>query len=117
MSPRSPTSNSESWYVNFSCRGPVSLMPRNRTPVVTGRPEPSGKKFGIVASATVNGLNGFVSGTLMPLGLKKVLVTPFLNGSGVNGTAASDASKYERAYLKSANTVRYLSHMSRVNEP
>ena len=33
------------------------------------------------------------------------------NGSGVNGTAARDESKYERAYLKSPNTVRYLSHM------
>ena len=30
-----------------------------------------------------------------------------LNGSGVNGTAARDASKNERAYLKSPNTVRY----------
>ena len=45
------------------------------------------------------------------------LVPGFLNGSGVNGTAARDASKYERAYLKSPNTVRYLSHISRVNEP
>ena len=35
------------------------------TPVVTGRPPPSGKKFGIVASATVNGLNGFWIGTLI----------------------------------------------------
>ena len=39
-------------------------------PVVTGRPAPSGKKFGIVASATVNGLNGFEIGTLMPAGTK-----------------------------------------------
>ena len=28
-----------------------------------------------------------------------------------------DESKKERAYLKSPNTVRYLSHTSRVNEP
>src|SRR5205814_5816624 len=86
-------------------------IPRNATPVVTGRPLPSGKKFGIVASATVKGLNGFWIGTLMP-------ITPeILNGSGANGTAARDESKNERAYLKSANTVRYLSHRSRVNEP
>src|SRR5215831_18769666 len=94
-------------------------MPRNRTPVVTGRPDPSGKKFGIVAFATVNGfhaLNGKM-GTLMPVGLKKLLVPGFLNGSGVKGTAARDESKNERAYLKSPNTVRYLSHISRVNEP
>ena len=39
------------------------------------------------------------------------------NGSGVNGTAASVESKYEREYLKSPNTVRYLSQMSRTNEP
>ncbi len=70
-----------------------------------------------VVSPTVNGLNGFWIGTLIPVGLKKVLVPGALNGSGVNGTAASDESKNERAYLKSANTVRYLSHTSRVNEP
>src|SRR5438034_6545188 len=96
---------------------PESLIPRNRTPVVTGRPEPSGKKFGIVASATVNGLNGFVIGTLMPVGLKNALVPGVLNGSGVNGAAARDASKYERAYLKAEKTDRYFSQMSRVNEP
>jgi hypothetical protein len=84
---------------------------------VTGRPDPSGKKFGITASATVNGLNGLVRGTLMPWGLKKVPVFPSWNGSGVKGTAARDESKYERAYLKSPNIVRYLSHKSRVNEP
>ena len=39
------------------------------------------------------------------------------NGSGINGTADRDASKNERTYLKSANTVRYLSHTSRVKEP
>src|SRR6266540_1296215 len=55
-------------------------MPRNRTPVVTGRPEPSGKKFGIVASATVNGFHAFTIGTLAPLGPK---FPP--NGSGVDG--------------------------------
>ena len=92
-------------------------MPRNRTPVVTGRPDPSGKKFGIVASATVNGLNAFDNGTLMPEALKNELVPGFLNGSGVNGTAAREASKNDRETLKSANTVRYLSHMSRVKEP
>ena len=68
-------------------------------------------------SATVNGLNGFEIGTLMPNGLKPMLVPGILNGSGTNGTAARDASKNERTYLKSANTVRYLSHRSRVNEP
>src|SRR5947208_10043158 len=103
--------------MNFSLLGPVSLIPRNRTTVVTGRTSTLGKKFGIVASATVNGLNGFVIGTLMPVGLKNALVPGVLNGSGVNGTAARDASKYERAYLKSANTERYFSQMSRVNEP
>ena len=41
-------------------------------PVVTGRPLPSGKKFGIVASATVKGLNGFWIGTLMPRGTKSL---------------------------------------------
>ena len=46
-----------------------------------------------------------------------MFVPGILNGSGVNGTAAADASKNERTYLKSANTVRYLSHRSRVNEP
>jgi hypothetical protein len=84
---------------------------------VTGRPEPSGKKFGIVASATVKGLYGFEIGTLMPAKLKPILVPGLLNGSGVKGTAANDASKNERTYLKSANTVRYASHTSRVNEP
>ena len=33
------------------------------------------------------------------------------------GTAEKDASKNERTYLKSANSVRYLSHTSRMNEP
>ena len=60
-----------------------------QTPVVTGRPLPSGKKPGIVASATVKGLNGFWIGTLMPLGLKPMFVPGILNGSGANGTAAS----------------------------
>jgi hypothetical protein len=92
-------------------------MPRNPTPVVTGRPEPSRKKFGIVASATVNGLNGFEIGTLILKGLKGILVPGILNGSGINGTAARDASKNERTYLKSANAVRYLSQRSRVKEP
>ena len=40
-----------------------------------------------------------------------------LNGSGLNGTGAADASKNERTNLKSPNTVRYLSHRSRVKEP
>ena len=33
-----------------------------------------------------------------------MLVPGILNGSGINGTAASDVSKNERTYLKSANT-------------
>src|SRR5436305_15245354 len=70
-----------------------------------------------VASATVNGLNGLEIGTLMLKGLNPMLVRGILNGSGTNGTAARDESKNERTYLKSANTVRYLSHRSRVNEP
>ena len=61
-------------------------------------------------------------GTLMPAGLNPTLVAlpnaslP-LNGSGVNGAAARAESKNDRAILKSANTVRYLSQRSRVNEP
>ena len=46
-----------------------------------------------------------------------MLVPGILNGSGISGTAAIDESKNERTYLKSANTVRYLSHRSRVKEP
>src|ERR1700757_3520762 len=89
---------------------PVSLMPRKATPVVTG--VPSGK----VASATVKGLKGLAIGTLMPLRLK---AAPFgcLKGSGENPVAAKAASKNERVYLKSANTVKYLSQISRVKEP
>src|SRR5205807_7068537 len=92
-------------------------MPRNRTPVVTGRPDPSEKKLGIVAFATVNGFQGLMSGTLIPLGLKFTVKPGFLNGSGVNGTAAREESKNDRETLKSVNTVRYLSHKSRVNDP
>src|SRR6266550_3338904 len=99
---------------NFSLLGPVSLRPRNRTPVVIGIGVPLMTR---VVSPTVKGLNGFWIGTLIPVGLKNELVPGAWNGSGVNGTAASDASKYDRAYLKSANIVRYLSHRSRVNEP
>src|SRR5437879_12029128 len=91
-------------------------MPRNRTPVVTGRPEPSGKKFGIVAFATVNGLNALTIGTLIPVGLNARVVPGRLNGSGVNGTDAREESKKDRETLKSVNTVRYLTHRSRVNE-
>ena len=40
-------------------------------PVVTGIPA-LGVLAGKVVSATVNGLNGFVSGTLMPIGLNPV---------------------------------------------
>src|SRR6266566_3834585 len=89
---------------------PVSLIPRKPTPVVTG--VPSGK----VASGCVKGLNGFAIGTLMPSGLK---AAPFvcLNGSGKNPVAAPTPSKNERVYLKSANTVKYLSLVSRVKEP
>src|SRR6266403_404162 len=100
--------------MNFSCLGPVSLSPRKETPVVTGIPTPLTIT---VLSGTVNGLNGFEIGTLMPKELKPMLVPVTLNGSGANGTAARDALKNERTYLKSANTVRYLSHRSRVNEP
>src|SRR5256885_3706065 len=82
-------------------------MPRNRTPVVTGTGAPLITR---VVSPTVNGLNAFWIGTLMPAGLKPTVVPGVLNGSGVNGTAASDASKKDRAILKSANTVKYLSH-------
>ena len=70
-----------------------------------------------VVSPTVNGLNGFEIGTLIPEGLNPTLVPGVLNGSGVNGAAARDESKKDRAILKSANIVRYLSHRSRVNEP
>ena len=52
----------------------------------------------------------------MPIELKGV-PSGFLNGSGVNGTAAKDESKSDRTTLKSANTTRYLLHMSRVNDP
>src|SRR5437773_11435462 len=88
----------------------VSLMPRKATPVVTGVPS------GRVASATVNGLNGFCVGTLMPKGLK---ASPFgcLNASGMNGVAERAASKNERGNLKSASTVKYLSGCSQVKEP
>src|SRR5213596_990599 len=89
-------------------------MPRNRTPVVTGTSSPLGPIQ--VAFATVNGCHAFWIGTLIPAGLKTV-PSGCLNGSGVNGTAARDTSKNERATLKSENTVRYLSHISRVNEP
>ena len=88
-------------------------MARNRTPVVTGTGKPLNVK---VASATVNGLNGFEIGTLMPIELKGV-PSEFLNGSGVNGTAAKEESKSDRTILKSANTTSYLSHMSRMNDP
>src|SRR6266480_3931940 len=96
-------------------------MPRNRIPVVSGTGAPLITR---VVSPTVNGLNGFWIGTLMPNGpvgptavngVPSIPLNPW-NGSGVNGTAASDESKNERAYLKSANTVRYLSQISRVNE-
>src|SRR5207302_8249104 len=87
-------------------------MPRNPTLVVTGRPLPSGKKFGMVASATVNGLNAFEIGTLILKRLKLMLVPGTLNGSEIKGTGARDASKNDRTYLKSANTVRYLSHIA-----
>src|SRR6267378_1882416 len=98
-----------SWNVVLAVAPPVSLIPRKPTPVVTG--VPSGK----VASAIVKGLNGFAIGTLMPSGLK---ASPFgcLNGSDAEGGAPA-ASKNERVYLKSANTVKYFSQISRVKEP
>src|SRR5258708_40200627 len=98
-----------SWNVVLDVAPPVSLSPRKLTPVVTG--VPSGK----VASGTVKGLNGFAIGTLMPLELKAAPF--FLNGSGENPVAAPAKSKNERVYLKSANTVKYLSQISRVKEP
>jgi hypothetical protein len=75
------------------------VIPRNSTLVVTGTGVPLTSK---IASGTVNGLNGFWIGTLMPEGLNPTLVPGILNGSGVSGTAARDASKNERTYLKSA---------------
>src|SRR5438067_7673178 len=91
----------------------LSLTARKATPVVIGTRDPA--KVSVV-SATVKGLNGFAIGTLMPLGLKGA---PFgcLNGSGANPGAAPAKSKNERVYLKSVNTVKYLSQISRVKEP
>src|SRR5205814_9176271 len=107
---RSPTSNNMAREVVLKVLTAVSLMPGKATPVVTGVPS------GRVASATVNGLNGFCIGTLMP---KELKASPFgyLNGFGSNGVAGRAASKNERVYLKSANTVKYLSRRSRVKEP
>src|SRR5262245_21511385 len=89
---------------------PVSLIPRKPTPVMTGVPSVK------VVSAMVKGLNGFAIGKLIPLGL---IGAPFgcLNGSWENPVAAPAKSKNERVYLKSANTVKYLSQISRVKEP
>src|SRR5438128_822219 len=87
-------------------------MPRNRTPVVTGRPDPSGKKFGIVAFATVNGFQGLMSGTLIPLGLKFTVKPGFLNGSGVNGTAAREESKNDRGKERAGHQAK-ASHAAR----
>src|SRR5215471_13615393 len=99
-----------SWNVVLAVAADVSLMPRKPTPVVTG--VPSGK----VVSATVKGLNGFAIGTLMPLGLNGA-PSGCLNGSGENPVAAPVPPKNERVYLKSANTVKDLSQISRVKEP
>src|SRR6266446_7573804 len=101
-----------SWKVVLDVLTRSSLIARKRTPVVIGIATPSWIK---VASATVNGLNAFWIGTLIPVGLNSV---PFdcLNASGTNGVAARAASKNERVYLKSANTVKYLSQISRVKE-
>src|SRR5205823_13683273 len=96
------------------CRGPVSLIPRKRTPVVTGIGTPLRIT---VLLATVNGFQGLLIGTLIPVPLNPTVVPGILNGSGVNGTAAREESKNDRAILKSVNIVRYLSHISRVNEP
>src|SRR6266576_5288746 len=98
-----------SWNVVLDVVTPVSLSPLKPTPVVTGVPSDK------VASATVKGLNGFAIGTLMPLGLKAA-PCGCLNGSGKNPVAAPAPSKNERVYLKSANTVKYLSQRSRVKE-
>src|SRR5258707_14527645 len=96
-----------SWNVVLDVAPPVSSSPRKLTQVVTG--VPSGK----VVSGTVKGLNGFAIGTLMPLELKAA-PSGCLNGSGENPVAAPAKSKNERVYLKSANTVKYLSQISRV---
>src|SRR5439155_22665503 len=97
----------------LSCVGPASLMPRKKTLCVTGTGTPLITK---VASGTVNGLNGLEIGTLMLGRLKPTPVPWDANGSGPNCTAAKEGSKNERTYLKSANSTRYLSHRSRVNE-
>src|SRR5207245_10019278 len=104
-------------YVNHPGRGPMTLMHRKRTTVGTERTNRTGKKVRIVTFATVNEFKGMMSGTLIPLGLKFTVKPGFLNGSGVNGTAAREESKNDRETLKSVNTVRYLSHKSRVNDP
>src|SRR2546430_2031655 len=91
----------------------LSLMARKATPVVTGTRDPAKVS---VLSATVKGLNGFWIGTLIPLGLKG-RPSLSLNGSTSSGVAAWAASKNERVYLKSANTSKYLSQISRVKEP
>src|ERR1700747_3499682 len=102
-----PASNNISWKVVFSVLTIWSLMARKRTPVVIGTGTPLMSK---VASATVNGLNGFWIGTLMPVGLNSKPLG-CLNASGANGVAAKAESKNERVYLKSANAVRHLSQI------
>src|SRR5207248_2576930 len=114
ISPLRPKSNSISCLVVGETRLPSSKE-RYLTPVVTPVPA-KGVPLGKVVSATVNGLNAFWMGTLKPVGLKP-MPRALWNGSGVNGVGAKAASKNDRAYLKSANTVRYLSQRSRVNDP
>src|SRR2546423_7264889 len=110
MLPLSPPSKSISCLVVGDTRLPASSE-RYLTPVVTGTPA-LGEPGGNTASGTVKGLNGFEIGTLMPAALKPV-PNAVWKGSGVNGVGARAALKNERVYLKSANTVRYLSQISR----
>src|SRR6266550_3149253 len=56
-------------------------------PGIYGVPGEVSLSAGIVAFATVNGLNGFWIGTLMPTGPKRVPVALW-NGSGKNGVGA-----------------------------
>mgnify|MGYP003693828139 CR=1 FL=1 len=85
-----------------------------------GDQRPLGKKFGIIAPATVNGLNGFGDRhTDAGRGLHRMTLVPgFLKWiRRKRHRCQVTHRRYERAYLKSPNTVRYLSHISRVNEP
>src|SRR5438270_11341742 len=80
-------------------------MPRNRTPVVTGTGAPLITR---VVSPTVNGLNAFWIGTLMPAGLKPTVVPGVLNGSGVKEPAPRVERKKDAEILKWAITANNL---------